>query len=315
MGCPFCCLAAEKLKSVFPYTEENGILWRKLLCITKELIGDITDVSVCYFATEPFDNPDYEDFVQDFYQLMGRYPQTTTAAGVRDIRRTKAFLGLLGGEPLRQAALRLSVVSLEQMEQIHREFSPKELEFVELLLNNPESSYAYSWSGRAVALSGRFQEKAFLDSASCICTCGFVVNLARQSIRLVSPHRPDERHPLGMKVYEERAFRGTEGYGYVMQEMINKLMPIAMPQDQPLYPAAYITWERNGYQLKAKGDGIKRIISLSEKEHKCFNLVLEQNLSLNEIFEREELTEFERRKLRRKLEIFYGAGCLEETNV
>lgn len=313
VGCPFCCLAAGKLKSVAPYTEENRKLWRGLLGRTQELLGGSVDVGVCYFATEPFDNPEYEKFLMDFHELFGRYPQTTTAAAVRDIPRMKAFLRFLGEESLRQAGVRFSVTSLEQLEEIHRVFSPKELEYVELLLNNPESVYAYSKSGRAISLSETCGEKRFLDNASCICICGFVVNLAKKSILLAAPHPPDTGHPLGMRVYEERTFTGVEDYVRILKEMTKRWMAAAMPKDRPLYPAAGLTWERNGAQLVVRGDGISRRISLSEKEHRCFALMLKENLSLQEMYGREGMTEFEQQRLKRKLEILYDGGCLDDT--
>lgn len=312
MGCPFCCLAAGKLKSIAPYTEENRELWRGLLGRTQELTGGIVDVGVCYFATEPFDNPEYEKFLMDFHEMFGRYPQTTTAAAVRHIPRMKAFLKFLGGESLRQAGLRFSVISLEQMEEIHRVFSPKELEYIELLLNNPESVYAYSKSGRAISLSETCGGKTFLDNASCICICGFVVNLASRSIRLAAPHPPDAEHPLGMKVYEERTFTGVEDYVRIWKEMTKRWMTETMPEDSPLYPGAGLTWNREGAQLVVRGDGISRRISLSEKEHRCFALVLEENLSLQELYSREGMTEFERQRLKWKLEVLYDGGCLDD---
>lgn len=313
MGCPFCCLAAGKLKSVAPYTEENRELWRGVLGRTQELTGGIVDVGVCYFATEPFDNPEYEKFLTDFHEIFGRYPQTTTAAAVRDIPRMKAFLNLLGEKSLRQAGLRFSVISLEQMEEIHRAFSPRELEYVELLLNNPESVYAYSKSGRAVSLSETCGEKKFLDNASCICICGFVVNLAKRSIRLAAPHPPDAEHPLGMKVYEERTFTGVEDYARIWKEMTERWMAVSMPKDRPLYPEAGITWGRDGIRLVVRGDGISRRISLSEKEYRCFALVMEENLSLQELYGREGMTEFERQRFQWKLEVLYDGGCLDDT--
>ena len=77
--CPFCGLAAKPWSSDFRYTEENRTLWREVLQITRELLGNVIDVSPCYFATEPLDNPDYEDFLRDAREVTGGVPQTTTA--------------------------------------------------------------------------------------------------------------------------------------------------------------------------------------------------------------------------------------------
>lgn len=312
MGCPFCCLAAGKLKSVFLYSEENKKMWRIILEKTRELIGDIVDAGVCYFATEPLDNPEYEYFLQDFYHIFGRYPQTTTAASVKNIERTKALMNLLGEEALKQAALRFSVVSLEQLDRIHRAFSSEELKYVEVLLNNPESVYSYAKSGRSVALSQVLTNKGFLDNISCVCTCGFVVNPVTRTIMLVSPHLPDAKHPLGMKIYEKQEFYDEKDYGTVLRKMVERWMPLEMPEQQPLYPAAHITWQRRGYRVQLKGDKISRNISLSDREYRCFNLILKQNQSFAAVCDEEKMTEYERRRFGTKLKCLYDAGCLEE---
>lgn len=312
MGCPFCCLAAKKLQSVFPYTKENKKMWRELLYRTKEIIGDIAGTGVCYFATEPFDNPQYELFLQDFHELFGRYPQTTTAAAVRDVGRMKKFMDILGEKELKKASLRFSVVSLEQLCRIHREFSSEELKYVELLLNNPESIYAYSKSGRSVSLSGVLENKIFLDNVSSICTCGFVVSPVKNTVMLVAPHPPDKLHPLGMRVYEERKFYGGGDYSVILQEMIGRWMPSDMPFNCGLYSTMYVKWRRKGYGLTAVGDGISRSISLSEKEYLWFTEILKRGLSFREVCDKGHATEFERQRLQGKLEILYNAGCLSE---
>lgn len=314
VGCPFCCLSAKPLASVFRHTQTNAGLWREVLRQTREQIGMIADTSICYFATEPFDNPDYEQFLKDFYQMFGRYPQTTTAAAARDSGRGKAFLQFLGEDVLRQAAVRFSVLSLEQLKQIHQAYTAEELEHVELLLNNLESVYVYSKSGRAAELSGTHTDKLFTDRVSCICTCGFVVNMAKKNIMLAAPHFPDAAHPLGMRVYAERGFENAQDYGGILQEMIQQWMPLSMPLDRPLYAAAGVTWQRRGYRLSVKGDGVQRVVSLSDQQYRWFQLILDKRLSFTQVCRMEQMTDFERQQFQRKLGVFYDAGCVEEIN-
>lgn len=315
VGCPFCCLAAKPLKKNFLYTQESGTLWRQVLRITEEEIGPIVRMSVCYFATEPFDNPGYEQFLQDFYRIFGRYPQTTTALLERDTERSRNFLRLLGDEALADAALRSSVLSLAQLEKIHREFSSEELEYVELLPNNPESVYSYSHAGRSLVLSKTLKTKTFTDRFSSICICGFVVNLPKQTVMLVAPHVPDEKHPLGMRVYDRREFNSPEEYRQLLREMMNARMPVLMPEDRPMQIEAPLSWERKGYVLKVQGDGISRSISLSDDEYECFTQMMERQISLKDVFERKQLDQFQRRQMVKKMRILYNAGCLEEVSI
>ena len=90
-------------------------------------------------------------------------------------------------------------------------------------------------------------------------------------------------------------------------------MAVSMPKDRPLYLGAGLTWNRDGAQLVVRGDRISRRISLGEKEHRCFALVLEENLSLQELYDREGMTELERQRLQWKLEVLYDGGCLDDT--
>ena len=65
-NCLFCCLLdAKSLSAYFCYTPKNQLLWQEILHNTREVLGEIAGSSICYFGTEPFDNPDYEKFITD----------------------------------------------------------------------------------------------------------------------------------------------------------------------------------------------------------------------------------------------------------
>ena len=82
--CDFCGFSAGKLRGIFNHDSSNSGLWKSVLLHTKEIIGRVVGSCPCYFATEPFDNPGYEDFIMDFYDVFGEFPQTTTAVCERD---------------------------------------------------------------------------------------------------------------------------------------------------------------------------------------------------------------------------------------
>lgn len=314
VGCDFCCLSAKPLKKIFRHTPENENLWKEVLEITQDELGDMVRMSACYFASEPFDNPDYEEFLTDFHDQFGRFPQTTTAALQRDPARTKSFLSFVGKEELACAALRGSIISLNQLAQIHEQFSAEELEYVELLMNNPESIYSYSRAGRAIPLSEELKDKTFTEEASSVCVCGFVVSMAKKSVLLIAPHVPDATHSMGMKVYGERTFCSGADYRRVLREMIEEYMPEEMPEKEILCLEERVTWERKGFTLCLRGDGISRNISLSDLEYKCFLMLVEEHLPLLEIEQRVLLTEFQKQQLKKKMQILYHAGCLDTCN-
>ena len=75
LQCKFCGLAAEPLKGVFRCTEENRKLWNDVLDVAVKHLGDTVSTGVCYWATDPTDNPDYLKFAADFGAKTGIYPQ------------------------------------------------------------------------------------------------------------------------------------------------------------------------------------------------------------------------------------------------
>lgn len=317
VGCDFCCLDAEPLKRLFRYTEENRILWRDVLQISQQEIGEIVRMGVCYFATEPLDNPDYEKFLGDFHEQFGRYPQTTTAILNRDADRTRRLLRLLGREELSLAAVRGSIVSRKQLREIHAAFSPEELADVELLTNNPESINAYSRSGRSIGLSEgeTLSEKDFCAEVSSICVCGFVVSMAKKTVMLAAPHVPDEVHPKGMKVFGTERFDDAGGYRRALHRLIERFMPEQMPEDALMYRDCAMKWEHNGFRLKVSGNHVSRTISLSDGEYRCFEQMMDGRSTLQQAVSMEKMTGYERQRFTKKMKVLYDGGCLDIADV
>jgi len=301
-NCPFCCFAAKPLESVFEYTGENAKQWREILSATKDVIGDSLASGVCYFATEPFDNPDYERFISDFHDISGVFPQTTTAAALRDIGRTRRFMSMLGFDNLKYAALRMSVTALSQLKRIHAEFTPEELACVELLLNNPESIVNYGRSGRAANLE--IDGKGFLNVSS-NCVSGFIVNLPRKTITLAEPHIPNEAYPLGMKIYAETSFSDSGSYKSELLRLINEFMPESMPLDKALVLNRNVTVRRKGEYAVLEADGCNRLISVDDEFFACLEAFTD-GASVNSLSKNGKITE--------KIKFLYDLGYLSEVN-
>lgn len=312
VGCDFCCLAAEPLRAVYRYTEEHAGMWKQILEITQKVLGEIAGAGLCYFATEPFDNLDYERFLEDYRERFGYVPQTTTAAAQRNVKRTKDFLKSLGEKELAHAAVRFSVTSLEQLNEIYRSFTAEELYYVELLLNNPESQNCYSRSGRAMQLSESLEGKHFLDTASSACTNGFVVNMAKGTVMLTAVRRPDEKYPKGMRVLEERQFAAPGEYENALCALMERWMPEKMSLEQSFALADYISCQWNGAVLKIKGDKISRSITAGEKEREGLQLFLEKQMPAADVLRSVQMTEYERTRFLARIELLYQSGYLEE---
>ncbi len=218
VGCPFCGLASERLKSVFRYTPENAELWRMLLQRSHALLGDAAGCGTCYYACEPMDNPDYERFLEDYLREFGTVPQTTTAVATRNIERTRQLLRW--GRAAFPHIDRFSVLSAEIRDEIFRSFTPEELILVELL---PQFSEA---PANNFVDAGRNRDSVEEKREGTIaCISGFIVNLAEKTVRLSTPCLSDDLHPTGEILSERVPFTDAEEFDRILRSMIGRYMP------------------------------------------------------------------------------------------
>lgn len=225
MGCPFCGVAAEPLQEVFMYTRENARLWQDILNVAVARFGTTVGTGMCYWATEPSDNPDYFKFVDDFGRKTGIYPQTTTAAPMRNLDWTRELLRFRREHVT--AMDRFSILSVNTLHRIHETFSAEDLSLTVLDMQHSASSV------RLRAQSGRNREDASsslqwepAQDHTIACLTGYLVNMADRSVRLISPCPPSNRWPLGYRVYAE----GNFSCASELDDFIGETMKTCMPK-------------------------------------------------------------------------------------
>ena len=249
VGCWFCAFSPDKLSAAFAYTEEHRALWLDVLDALRVRLGPAAASIFLYWASDPFDNPDYERFCLDVHERLGVFPPTTTALALKDPARTRRFLEL---SQARGVWLnRFSVLSLKMLDRVHAEFTPAELAHVECLAVNKESSFSF---GNA----GRFRERALaqpellaeqrrkvgfapwfaadraydgveaypMDSISCV--NGFLLNMVDRTVKLISPCVADDRRPLGYETYAERSFGDAAELGAALDDAIARHMTVGL---------------------------------------------------------------------------------------
>lgn len=256
VGCPFCGVASEGLKSVFRASQDNKKLFEDILDVCEEIVGKASGEGTLYYASEPLDNPDYEIFADIFFSHFDKYPQITTAVAMRHPNRVKKILKK--NMSIKNPSVhRFSVLTLECLRNIVEYFSPEELLYVELLGKYPEAqSTLILNAGRA--FDNRKSDDEYTDSICCV--SGFVVNMARRSVRLVTACPTNRKHPCGEIIYEEMNFTGAENFREKLTALINTYMPISMPMRVPfgIYPHLEIVREdtriliegRDGYNFQ-----------------------------------------------------------------
>lgn len=254
VGCWFCGVSAPRLDDIFPYTPKHAVLWRETLEAIRDIVGPAAANGFCYWATDPLDNPDYEKFLVDFHEVLGEFPQTTTAIPLRDPPRIRRLLDLSrerGGRLDRFSILTLGILS-----RVHAEYSAEELTFVELVTQNKGAIGRKAFAGRA-RVHRRSQDKENFNSeedspsGTIACVSGFLFNMVDCTVRLISPCNADDRWPMGYRVYAQGTFKDGASLRRLLERMIADQMPVGLSHDQKIRFQKHLAFTpaENGFEV------------------------------------------------------------------
>jgi radical SAM family RiPP maturation amino acid epimerase len=233
VGCWFCGVAAPKLSDLFLHQGGNVALWRGVLDVLGDRLGPAAGSLFCYWATDPFDNPDYERFCLDVHARLGVFPQTTTALALRDPARTRRLLALAEAHGCK--INRFSILSRKMLARAFHEFSPEELATVHLVTINHEAEQFLTLAGRAREGAAKRAKVQATDEGTIACVSGFLLNMVDRTVKLVAPCPADQRFPLGYMTFEEGRFEDAVELGALIDGMIDRHMPIEVrPEERPV---------------------------------------------------------------------------------
>jgi radical SAM family RiPP maturation amino acid epimerase len=216
VGCWFCGISAPKLGDIFLHNEKNSILWKSILELVKKYVGDDANSGFCYWASDPLDNPDYEKFCIDFYEVLGKFPYTSTAQAHKYPERVKKIMDL-SFEKGRNTN-RFSVLSLKVLNQLHSQFTAEELVTVELAFQNPEALSRKASTGKASKINDENQESI---QSSIACVTGFLFNMVECTVKLISPCPASQEWPDGYIVFDEGRFSNITELEFLIDKMIS----------------------------------------------------------------------------------------------
>ena len=243
VGCDFCGLGAGRLKQLFRYTPENAKLFKDVLKVCHEVIGDAAGGGMMYFATEPLDNPDYQQFEDDYHNEFGLIPQITTAVADRDIERTRHFVHEL--DTKKGAFIhRFTIRNLEMAHHILEAFTPEELLRVELLPQYPEAPgfVSYTVVGNEAkkddainTTKDRIDEDGVSSDPGTICCIdGFRINFVKKELSIFTPCHMTEENPNGIAIAATVTFEDGEDFRDKLNFLIDTYMVIDVPRDEKL---------------------------------------------------------------------------------
>ena len=309
--CWFCSMAAEPLTDVFAYTSQNARLWREVLAVVGDVVGPAAAKGGCYWATEPFDNPDYERFAGDFHEVLGEFPQTTTAMALADPARTRALLDL----SLRRGAPRnrFSVLSVPMLRRLYRELTPEELLLVRLVLHVEGGTRRWA-SGRA-----REPHALALDAASptspgtSACLSGFLISMTARRVSLLSPCLADARRPHGSIVFAEAGFDGADDLARRLRRMIAEHMPARWPAGAPVGVRADVACAYADGRLELTGAYATHTLTGDASLRTLGELVTAGRHDLDGLAARMYWHGWSERQVRRTVDLLLANGLLDET--
>lgn len=235
VGCWFCGVDAGRFGGHLAYSDEHAELFRACMAAFGDLCGRRSARhGFLYWASDPFDNPDYERYCAEFRSILGAAPHTTTALAARELERARRFIDEFR-EPDAPGHIRFSLLTLRQLDAIHAAFSPEDLADVELVPQNKGSLLEISTSGRARgrAPSGR-EPGSDRPGQTIACVSGFLVNLVRREIRLVTPCGAGSRWPLGYAVLGQATFDGAADFRLALGSLVTEHMHERHPEDRIL---------------------------------------------------------------------------------
>ncbi len=239
MGCWFCAFSVNELTKVLDYRHHKEF-FQKIIEGSLNFLGrEQPSATLLYHGTEPYDNPDYLEFVKDYEKISGEKPFTSTSV-VHDERWLKKLIDYYGDE--KEGKLRINLLSVKNMLRLFMLYTPEELKNVELFMQMKDSIAEKALSGRNYKehqdirnmQEGQDPRDIKVPQGSIACIAGFAINLVEHTIQLVSPCYAGKKWPYGYRVFETRFFKNETDFLEVIKGMIEDKMPQVPPDGQKL---------------------------------------------------------------------------------
>lgn len=288
VGCWFCALSPDSLTGVLAY-EANAPLFRATIETFARRLGPGIRSGFLYWASDPLDNPDYERFCLDFYDITGVFPPTTTALGLADPARTRRLLALAQAHDC--WLNRFSVLTVALLDRVHDEFDAEELALVECMPLNMQASFAYGNAGRFrervqqhprlldeqrrklklapwFASDPAYTESESYANGSIGCVTGFLVNMVERKVELISPCTADDEWPLGYYVFGSGTFDDAASLAALLDRLIARHMRTGVdPGDlMRFHDFLEFTPSSSGYTLEGR---FRQTVAVETDAHGC----------------------------------------------
>lgn len=277
VGCSFCGLSAGRLHGIFSYRESRE-LWNEILGATVRLFGSGAATLGCYWATEPFDNPDYLNFIEDAFNATGVRPPTTTAAALRDVHVTRRCIERAAecgsGHP------RFSVLSTRQLRAIHAAFTPDELLNVPMVIHAKGAPTVRARAGRMFDPAAPIGEHATIAGV-----IGLLVSMVKRTVRLIVPCLPSTEWPDGFRVLGTAPFDNATQFEAECRRLIDAHCRTQLDPAAQLSFRSDLKYHQLGSGFRLEGAGGSVTFNIRQLAPKLGELLTGGKLSFTQIVE------------------------------
>jgi hypothetical protein len=230
VGCWFCAFSTRKLTRNLDY-ETEGDFFRDVAEACVSLFGkEAAAMALLYYGTEPHDNPHYIDFIKDYKKITG-YATCTSTACPLDAEWLRSLIRFYREEG--QPWPRLSVLTKDMLYKIHELYTPDELRDVDMLMQMREHAREKVAGGRILAEHKGMREREagtylneVVPQGSIACVSGFLINMTRRDIKVVSPCYTSEKWKYGYRIYDSAEFKDARDFPDVIRALIDRNMPL-----------------------------------------------------------------------------------------
>lgn len=291
VGCWFCGVDAEKFQQPAELNQDTKKLYNKILAAFKAVNGEENaQHGFLYWATDPLDHPDYEWFLEQFYEQLNFWPQTTTAQGMKHAERLRTMFETIKSR--NSFVQRFSMVRKHDLEKIREFFTPEELFLCEQIpqYDNEASPKATSGRTRKIALEKEKTGKKagfkynLEETGSIACVSGFLINLVSRSIKLITPCEATDRWPLGYRILAEGQFTSEVSAEETIQGLITRGMDTSLqPEDRINIYKGVVIDSPSETEISFSKYGIKYTIKNIKGADSLSRLLKEKDNSLTDI--------------------------------
>ena len=203
-SCHFCGLSAPSLTTNFLRFEQNAFLFQSILSELLVSAGSSALSACLYWATDPFDHPDYESYARVFRDVLGLWPITTSALSETQLVRLKDFIQLRSDGRDRPWGLRCSLRSKSAFHTLYSKLTHAERAPLVLIPQYPGSLSSQAVAGRSYR-DAEVISQGYLGG-TIACVSGFLISLPRQTISLITPCIAEPNHPNGYRTLKTVSF-------------------------------------------------------------------------------------------------------------